>query len=59
MKTVVLPIVLAIVLAVLARVLNPQIQAAGIIIAGAFGLGIGAVINNFVLKRKKSEEESD
>lgn len=58
MKRVILPIGLAIILAVVAKLVNQEIEVAGILISAAFGLGIGAVLNNFVFKEKKSEEKN-
>ncbi len=58
LKRAILPIGLAIILAVAARLVNQEIETAGIIIAAAFGLGIGAALNNFIFKEKKSEEKN-
>ena len=57
MKRAILPIGLAIVLAVVARLVNQEIEVAGIFIAAAFGLGIGAALNNAIFKAKKKEEK--
>jgi uncharacterized membrane protein YgaE (UPF0421/DUF939 family) len=56
-KRAILPIGLAIVLLVVAKLLNPQIEATGLIIAAALGLGVGAAVNNVIFKKKKQEEE--
>lgn len=58
MKRAILPAGLAIILAVIAKLLNQQIETAGIIIVAAFGLGIGVALNNFIFKAKKSEEKN-
>lgn len=57
MKRAILPIGLAIILAVVAKLVNHEIEAVGIFLAAAFGLGIGAALNNFLFKEKKSEEK--
>lgn len=58
LKRAILPIGLAIILAVVAKLVNQEIEVAGILIAAAFGLGVGAALNNFVFKEKKSEEKN-
>ncbi len=56
MKRVILPLGLAIVLAVVAKAVNSQIEVAGLFIAAAFGLGIGAALNNVFFKEKKGAD---
>lgn len=58
MKRAILPIGLAIILVIVAKLVNQEIEVAGIIIAAAFGLGIGAALNSFIFKEKKSEEKN-
>lgn len=59
MKQAVLPVVLAVALIILVLVLNKNVEAPGIILAGALGLGIGAILNNVLFKRRKKARKEE
>jgi uncharacterized membrane protein SpoIIM required for sporulation len=59
MKRIVIPVVLAIILVAVALTLVEGIELPGIILAGAVGLGIGAVLNNIFFKDNKQTDETE
>ncbi|GEM_PF-1252508 len=52
MKKVIFPLICAVALFFLLRTINPGIEAVGIVLVVAIGLGIGSLLNKAVFKRK-------
>jgi hypothetical protein len=53
MKKTILPVIFAIAFFFLIRVVTPKIELSGLIIVVAFGLMVGAMLNNLIFKGKK------
>ncbi len=59
MKKAIIPIIGAILSPVIFMQINPGIQAAGILITVALGLGIGALVNGLIFKKENAKENTE
>lgn len=59
MKKAISPILLAIVLAVIARIINSEINAVGLVLILCVGLALGALLNKFVFFREDEKNEGN
>ncbi|MDT3698957.1 MAG: hypothetical protein RO469_05970 [Thermincola sp.] len=61
MKKVIFPVVCAVIMIIAVKLLNPDLEATGYVIAAGLGLFIGSFINKLVFKKEdveKSEMDS-
>jgi len=58
-KKFILPIVCAIILLFILRMSNPDLAIGGIVVGLMIGLGVGALLNGIIFKKKDSDEIND
>ena len=58
-KKAILPIVCAIILLFVLKTFNPDIAGAGIVLGLMMGLGLGALLNAIIFKKKDSDEAKE
>lgn len=59
LKKAISPIICTVLLIFVSRLNNPKIEVAGMLLLLFMGVAIGVVINNFIFREKKADNEGD